>query len=87
MTNHTVDVEDVRPMLEAMDEGQLLVQQIALSGAADALAFLLRHQAQPLLTAALFHRLRAQIDLAHEVCVAKGWQPIVFSLNPNTSLH
>lgn len=88
MTHESASEGDVRPLFEAMDEAELIVQQIALEGAVAALIFLLRHQGHPLLTAALFQNVRAQLDLAHEVCVAKGWQPIVFTFNPNTSgLH
>jgi hypothetical protein len=72
----TRTVDEVRTTFEAMDEAELLVQQIGIEGAITALAFLIRHGGHPLLLMELASSLRAQQFMAQEIAQAKGFAPV-----------
>lgn len=77
----TRTVNEVRTAYEAMDEGELLVQQIGLEGAINALSFLIRHGGHLLLLMELASSLRAQQFIAQEIAQAKGFAPVDLKVN------
>lgn len=77
----TRTVTEVRTAFEAMDEGELLVQQIGIEGAITALAFLIRHGGHPLLAMELASSLRAQQFMAQEIAAEKGFTPVDLRVN------
>lgn len=84
----TIDHPDggVRPMLEAMDEADLAVQQIAIQGAVTAMSWLLERQFNPLLAVVLFEQLRGQLATAREIAQEKGFTLVEYEA-PAGGLH
>lgn len=77
----TRTVDEVRTTFEAMDEAELLVQQIGIEAAISALSFLIHHGGHPLLAMELASTLRAQQFMAREIAQAKGFAPLDLKVN------
>jgi hypothetical protein len=77
----------VRAMLEAMEEADLAIQQIATEGAVAAMTWLLQRQCHPLLAVALFEQLRGQLAMAREIAQEKGFTVVEFKAPDVRGLH